>query len=177
MPSLVSTLEISLTSKLTNTADLNVPTDQVTVGAANFDAIQERLTAGTGNQQGNLHWHDERTLAAGANDDLDLAGGLVLAGPAANQTLTFTRVKQVLVVIDAADGTKRLRVGPQGVANAFQGWEGGVAAGNYAEFYDHFTLGHRWAGWTVTAGTGDILRINNPSAVSVTYRIYLNGLS
>lgn len=143
------------------------------VGSNNFDEIAFALTDGTGSEQANNWWMDERTVNATTADNIDLAGSLT------NQlgTVVFTAVKAVIIAIDAPDGIKTLRVGPQGVANAFQGWEGGVAAGNYETVNEAFLKLNRYSGWAVTAGTGDVLGIYNPGAGAVTYRIWILGVT
>lgn len=153
--------------------DLSSPNDPVQVGRGNFDEVSIAFTFGTGNSQVKEWFHDERTILAGANDDLDLSGALL--NPFGT-LIAGTRLKWILVDIEAPDGTKSLRVGPQGVANAFQGWHGGVAAGNYNTVHRTMFLVEPYAGWAITATTGDILRINNPGAGSVTYRIWLGFL-
>lgn len=132
------------------------------------------FTNGTADQQVNLWYLAQRTLAATTTDSLDLAGGLTGYGGA---TLTFTKIKRVYVSIVSPDGTKSLRVGPQGVANAAQlGW-GGTGATVYNTVITDLDLVHSYAGWSVTAGTGDILPIYNPGASAVTYAIFILGLS
>lgn len=130
-------------------------------------------TDGTSTDQAKDFYAEERTLTTGTNQDYDLAGSLTNG---IGETITFTGIKLVYIEIDAPDGTKSLREGPQGVANAFQGWHGGVAAGNYTTIFTNMFRSHRHTtGHAVTAGTGDIYRINNPGAGSVTYRILIAG--
>lgn len=169
---LTATLTFIGQGTLSSALDLSTPRDVVATGQGNFDALTTSLTFGTGSQQAKEWWHDTRTILTGANDDLDLAGGLT--NPFGT-TITFTAIKALIIEIDAHDGTKSLRVGPQAVANAWQGWQGGVAAGNYDTVTEWLVHVASYSGWTVTAGTGDILRINNPGAGSVTYHIWILG--
>lgn len=139
-----------------------------------WEPLTYAFESGTGDGQIDAWWHDERTLAATTNDDLDIRGGT--ASAFGDLVLSFAKVKLVVININTPTSAKYLRVGPQGVANAFQGWHGGVAAGNYDEFYHSFVMFSPYAGWPVTAGTGDILRIYNPTASSITYQILLAGV-
>ena len=170
--SLSVSLGITGTGVLRSALDLSNPSDNIAIGSGNFDAISIPFAFGTGSEQASEYWHDERTILTTANDDLDLAGGLV--NPFGT-TLTFTVLKWIIIDIDAPDGTKSLRVGPQGVANAFQGPFGGVLAANYVTVHRALFMVEPYTGWTVTAGSVDILRINNPGAGTVVYRIWLGG--
>lgn len=71
-----------------------------------LSTVRDRLTKrygislqhGTGDGQANQIWHDQRSIAASANEDLDVAGGLTNALGA---VLTFTKIKAI--IIKAAD--------------------------------------------------------------------------
>lgn len=170
---LQATLSFTGSGILSSALDLSTPRDSVSTGTGNFAQFLTTFAFGTGNQQAKEWWHDKRTLTAGANDDLDLAGGLI--NPFGG-TITFTAIKAFVLIIVSHDGTKSVRVGPQGVANAWQGWHGGVAAGNYNTVFEWFVNIHSYGGWSITAGTGDILRINNPGAGSLDYEVWILGM-
>lgn len=114
----------------------------------------------------------ERTVASGANDDLDLAGVLADAFGA---TITAAELAGIVVVNKAKDGTANtttLTIG--GGTNPFVGFLSGTTPaitklGPGAVFVlispDATGLG------TVTAGTGDVLRIANSSGASAKYQI------
>lgn len=112
---------------------------------------------------------DTRTLAASANESLDLAGGLTDASGA---TLTFTEIHAIYV--RAADANvNSVQVG--GGSNPF--------IGPFADATDRISVGPgdvalltSTAGWAVTAATADILRLGNSSSGSaVTYDIVVIG--
>lgn len=131
------------------------------------------LETGTGSGQANKWYLARRTLAATTYDLLDLAGGL---SDYKGNAITLTTLKRALVKVVSADGSKRLRVGPQNQANAAQlGW-GGTGATVYADVYDVLDLRHPWAGWAVTAGTGDVFPVYNPTAGSIDYAVWLLGV-
>jgi len=139
------------------------------------------VTNGTGSQQVNQEWCGSRSILAGQNDDIDLYGSLTDDD---GDAINFAKIKKIIVAITDPDGTKKLRVGPQAVSNPFVGpWTGYAAiatAGEGDEVYEDVYEFQSWinsfAGWTVTAGTGDKLRINNPTASTITYTLYLEGV-
>jgi hypothetical protein len=143
------------------------------MGVASFpfsELFELVLTNGTGADQGNNAFMDERTLAASTSEELDLAGvlsnvfGAVLAAAA---------VKAILVIADQ-ENTNNVVIGGA-AANAF--------VGPFADATDKLVLGpgdaflitrRSAAGMAVTGGTGDKLQIANSGAGSpVTYRIVL----
>lgn len=129
------------------------------------------LTYGTGASEANAIYQTQATLAASGNDDYDLSGTLE---DGLGNTVTFTYVKAIICTIDTPGSTKYLRIGPQGVTNTFVGPFGD--ASDYEQFYDFCVKSNPYTGWAVTAGTADIFRVHNPSAVSVTYNLVIVGL-
>jgi hypothetical protein len=163
---LASQFGVSLVATLTQALDL--ATAQVPLQVAR----SYQLADGAGADQANRIFHDQRTLAASANEDLDLAGVLLDPFGAA---ITFARVKALLVA-PAAANTNNVVVGAA-ATNPFLSW---VGAGTH-------TVTVRPGGvlllaapdataYAVTAGTGDLLRIANSGAgTSVTYDIVVIG--
>jgi len=76
-----------------NVLDLGTPTDSF------LKQTKIELSNGTGANSGDLMFHDQRTLAASANEDLDLAGSLANAF---GTTLTFVELRAVLISAAAA---------------------------------------------------------------------------
>src|SRR5262245_53791564 len=91
---LASTLAISAQTQLVEALDLSSRRND-----QNFSKAYT-LATGTGAAQADMIFHDRRTIGPSATDSLDLAG--VLTGPFGN-TLTFVRIKAVIVVADAAN--------------------------------------------------------------------------
>jgi hypothetical protein len=156
---------LKLVGALTNALDLSTPSDLLGIDATtNFGN-------GTGANQGNMWWHDQRTLTASATENIDLAGSLVSAF---GTTITFTSVKAIYIKA-AAGNTNNVNVA-RGSSNGFVMF---LAAS------DGFALPPgSWAcfvnpnanGWAVTASTGDILTITNSAgSTSVTYDIFIAG--
>lgn len=115
------------------------------------------------------------SLAAAANLDIDLANASNSVKDRAGRPLNLAKLYAVVLAVDAPDGAKALRLGPQNVSNGCQLWFGGTGASNY-ELVDRTVVRASYAGWTVTAGTGDVLRVNNPTAGTVAAALYLVGL-
>jgi hypothetical protein len=131
------------------------------------------LATGTGANQADLLWHDQRTIAASSNEDLDLAG--VLAD-AFGTTLTFVELK-LLLVVAAAGNTNNVRVtrpASNGVPLFLAASDGiDVRPGGMFLFSSPVN-----GGVTVTASTGDLINIaNSSSGTSVTYDVVIIGAS
>lgn len=132
-----------------------------------------RLASGTGADQANLIFHDTRTLAASATEDLDLAGVLV---DALGDTLTFARIKAVIVAA-ASGNTNNVNVtrpASNGVP-LFLAASDGIAVrpgGVFAWIAPDATA------VAVTASTGDLLTLTNSSSgTSVTFDVVIVGAS
>lgn len=129
------------------------------------------FTAGAGAGQANYLYEAKAvSIAASGNTTLDLSGGLL---DVLGNSLVLTAVKGIYITADATN-TNDVLIGP-GASNPFTGPFGGttptvaVRPGGKAIFIAPST------GWTVTAGTGDIIKIANSSsgtAVLFTIRIW-----
>lgn len=133
------------------------------------------LESGTGAGKADRVFHDQRTLAASASEDLDLAGVLTDVYGAA---ITFARIKYI--AISAASGnTNNILVG---AASATQ-WVGLLNTTGVVTLRPGATLAAMSGaadavGMAVTAGTGDLLKIaNSAGSTSVTYDIVIVGVS
>jgi len=167
--SLTATLRVQALADLVSALDLG------SASAPLRKTYQAELGDGTGTGQANRIWHDQRTLAASANEDLDLAGSLL---DALGGAFSLARVKG-LIVAAAAGNTNNVIVGAA-ASNAWAALLGathtltvrpGAVVAAFAGAADP-------TGWAVTAGTGDLLRIANSGAgTSVTYDIVVVGAS
>jgi hypothetical protein len=90
---LTLTAAVSLSGAIQKALDLTTPQDSISVSKALAFAF------GSGAAKADQIFHDRRTLAAGASEELDLAGPLVnpLGG-----TITFEKVK-VIIVFNRSD--------------------------------------------------------------------------
>ncbi|MEU2111826.1 hypothetical protein [Streptomyces sp. NPDC019507] len=166
---LISSLSVAASAELTSAADLATGAVPLTVRHA------VSLASGTGVGKADRIFHDRRTLAASATEDLDLAGVLLDSFGAA---ITFARIKG-LIIKAAAANTNNVVVGAA-AANPWTALLGatgtlivrpGTAVAVAAGEADP-------TGYAVTAGTADMLKVANSGAgTSVTYDVVLIGAS
>ena len=127
------------------------------------------------NEPVDLLWHDERAIAAGADDDLVLSDlAKTLFGQAV--AFSFARVRALLIVNLATVAGHDLWIG----GASAEAWAApfGTAADRLLLPSDScLSWVAKRAGWEVEDGTSDTLRIANPGAAAVTYRIALVGES
>ena len=147
------------------TGDLGSPKMRVSVSKAL--ALIEGTNA---TNKANLLFSDQRTLAASANEDIDLAGALTDAFGA-----SIVAAEIVAIYIDAAaanvNSVQVTRPASNGFIGPFMATGDGVSIkpGEYALFVSQ-------SGWAVTAATGDLLNIANSGAgTAVDYNIVVVG--
>lgn len=164
---LASELSVRATCTLTNPLDLQT-------AAAPIDYLARlRLVSGTGLGAADMLWSDQRTLAASATEDLDLAGSLtgLLGG-----TVTFARIKGLIVAASSANtnAVNVTRPASNGVPLFLAASDGiPVKPGGVFAWFDQSALGI-----AVTAATGDLITLTNGgSGTSVTYDIVIVGAS
>jgi hypothetical protein len=130
---------------------------------ANFHKSRDGAGKSTAAAVSTIAYIDTRTLAASATENLDLSGGVA----------TFTKVHAIYVKPAAANGAKV----------AFGGAAANTFVGPFADATDIIQVGADQEflitsvnGWTVTAGTGDILKVANlDGAHAATYDILILG--
>lgn len=165
-------VDLTATGNIQASSDITEAQETVQIGSNSFDSLALSFSFGTGDNQAKNIYCKKLTVTASGNQDLDLAGGITNN---LGETITFTQVKLLIIAIDSPDGTKVVRVGPQSVSNAWQG--------PFGDTSDYLNV-HEWqaianpnsGGWTVTAGTGDILRIHNPGGSSVDVHVLIVGM-
>ena len=132
------------------------------------------ISDGTGANQADLIWHDQRTLASGANEELDLAGSL---SDAFGDTVTFAKIKAMLIT--NPDTASTLKVGGA-ASNAWATWVANstdiIVIRPGGRFYIEAPDAN---GYAVTAGTGDKLKILHgaESSIAINYKIAILGIS
>jgi len=149
---------------MSNAKDLSVTKDNLDLSA------QEQFTPGTGSNQLDKVFHDVRTLTAGSNESLDLAGSLVDSFGA---TITFAALKVLL--IRNLSTTQTLTVGNG--STPFLSWVGAAAHTVTIPPKGMLLLVAPLAGFAVTPDTGDILKITNSATNPCDYQIVLAGTS
>jgi hypothetical protein len=160
-------LTVSLSSTQTNPLDL-------ATGQTPLSYVKSMvLSSGTAANQADRIFHDQRTLAASATEDLDLAGVLTDSFGAA---ITFARIKALLITA-AAGNTNVVNL----TRTAVNGVPLFTAAGDGISILP--SGGFAWwspgaTGVVVTPGTGDLLTVANGGAgTSVTYDVVIIGAS
>lgn len=165
------TITLKIAAVLNKELDLSTPDDTLSIS----DVV--KLSDGTGAENGNQMWHDTRTLATGASENLDLAGVLTNAF---GDTVTFAKIRVVyirnnstassLLVGGAAsnawfpflvDSSDKIKLQPKST--------------NYVS--DFVMTAPGTAGFAVTAGSADQLKIEHgaEASASLTYTIVLIG--
>jgi hypothetical protein len=169
---------MSLTSKiaLRAVASLIGSGDLVTPAANLSQSYITELSDGTAAGAADRVFSDTRTLAASATENLDFAGSLT---DALGTSLTFAKIKAIIVHA-AAGNTNNVIVGGD-VTNTF--------FGIFADETDALVIRPGAtlalfcgeadaAGYSVTAATGDLLKVTNSGAgTGVTYDIIVIGTS
>jgi len=169
----------SLTGKIRNQIQLTFDAGSE-LGTTSDDVLSSTnyfswtVANGTGANQADLVFRDQRTLALSTSENLDLAGSLT---DAYGSTITFARIKMVYVKA-ASDNGGNIVVGGA-AANTFVGWfanssdKVNVAGGQMFQ-----VVAPDATGWAVTAGTADILKVeNDDGAAEATYDIIIVGAS
>jgi len=159
-------IALSLAGSTQKGLDLSTPQDTLNLSKS------LALAFGTGAGKADQVFHDRRILAGSGSEDLDLAGVLTNAYGGA---VTFAKVKAI-IVLNRSDETLTTPVAHTATdaevavggaaANEFQGpfQAAGDAIGIPAGGI--FVIACNDAnGWAVTAGTGDLLKIENLDAV------------
>jgi len=145
-----------------------------TVADASRLEFAASLNNGSAAGQANALWHDLRTLAAGANDDLVLSAlSHTLFGSAI--TTALTAVKGILIVNTATLSGEDLIVGAA-AANAWSAPFGGAAHQARVPAGASLLLVNTATGWPVAAGVTDVLRIASQGAGVIDYKIAVVGL-
>lgn len=153
----------SITGTLLNALD---------IGSGKYDfgySTTHNFADGAGADQAGMVFTDTRTLSASATEDLDLAASLIDAFGA---TITFATIKGIHVYAASANtnDVQVQRASANGVP-LFMAADDGVALGPDASM----TVVDP-NGFTVTAGTGDLLTLTNSSSgTSVTYTVVILG--
>lgn len=134
--------------------------------------VSQTFEDGTTANKIDIIYAAQRTVNSASNDDIDLAGAL---SSALGSTITAAEVVAIMIVNQQKDGTANttnLTIGNG--SNPYSGFVGAAAhtvgpirpGGMFLIMNPDATgLG------TVTAGTGDILRVANSSGASASYQV------
>lgn len=163
---LTSRISVSIVATAADELDLE------SVQAQLNKTYTDTLANGTGNNQANIAWSDQRTIVASANEDLDLAAGSLQNS--LGKIATFTKLKAIYVKAAAANTNNVVVTRPASNGVPFL-----TAAGDALALEPGAELLRTQpkAGATVTADTGDLINIaNSSSGTSVVYDIILIGV-
>jgi hypothetical protein len=169
---LTTSVNVRIGATLTKTQDL------ITAGLSAPLAINETISFATGTATGlaDLLWFDTRNLAASAADSHDLAGGSLT--DVFGTAITFVKVKGIWVKAAATNNVANPIIVGNGTA-PFIGPFGAAGASEQRLPPGGIYLAvHPTTGWTVTATTGDILKVTNGAGTNaVDYDIVVWGTS
>ena len=140
------------------------------VDALNRDYSQN-FAHGTGANQANMLWHDQRLLNASDTESLDLAGALTSVFGA---TLTFTRLKALFIKAAAGNTNSGQVTRPASNGVPFL-----MAAGDGVALTPGAWVQFVWPdanGIAVTAATGDLIAFTNSAgSTSITFDLVIIG--
>lgn len=167
MPGVTATLIASVTATLAGTADLGTPTAPVKASK------QISIAPGTAAlDQADVLWADQRTLAASATENLDIAG--VLAGLLGG-TLTEAEITAIYLEADVGNTNDVAFFGA--ASNSFNGPLSGTTPKLTLGPGDVAMITNR-KGWTITPTTADIILVANTAAgTPVSYKVIIVGRS
>lgn len=165
MPNLQARVKLNFTATQVGDNDFGGP-----VLTPNVEKILD-FANGTAANQADILFMDRRSISAASNDDLDLAGVLQSF---VGTTITTVEVCGIIIAADSANaGVLNVGGGTNPWITMWLATGDGIKVGPGGVFMnvapDANGLG------AVTAGTGDILRVNNPSGSVATYEIIILG--
>ena len=163
---------LSASGSLTKDDSVSIVTDTVSNDSNSFPSLAIDLTDGSGVNQANKWFRKYVTLAATTTTSFDMIGSTDT--DPFGQANNLTRVVAFLVAIVDPDGTKALRVGPQGGTNAFVG-PFDSASSYLTVKYWHMSSEPSATGWVVGSGTTDKFFVHNPGASSVDFVVWILG--
>jgi hypothetical protein len=144
-------------------------------GTARFPSdtdVDFHWSSGVGANQVDRLFSDRRTLADGANEDLDLAG--VLSGALAGPALTFAKIKAILIVNRSQ--VRNITVSQPANGVPLLGGEGNAIVIPPGGFFMMGAPGTNGLA-AVTAGTEDLLNVANAAGGASDYEIVVLGTS
>ena len=160
---------VQLSGTYAKTADFSSPTALI------LRTLSDSLANGTGLDQADLCFADQRTLGATTAETLDLSGSLT---DDFGDTLAFARIKGIIIALNTTTAGYTLEIGGA-ASNQFAAIVGDGASDKIIVRAGGFLI--LWApdatAYAVTNSASDLLKINNPNAASIIYDIILIGCS
>lgn len=160
-----STLSAKLHSEVSGVGDFGNPSASIDI------SFTKSFANGVAAGQANILFADTRTLAASANESLDLSGALL---DAIGQAAVFAKVK-ALMIRAAEANTNDVIVGAA-ASTPFLGPLGGTTPTITLKPGAFFIMSYPGAGWVVTNSSNDLLKIaNSAGGTGVDYDIAILG--
>lgn len=165
--------QVKLSISLTGTKSFDVDISHDATDALVINDTK-KVTNGAGNLQGNILWHDKRSLSSGGSDNLDLAGVLE---DAFGDVVSAARAK--LIYIKNLSTTNRLRIGGAAsnpISTLFVDSADAIVLRPGGRFFiDAWDA----TGYVITAGSADVLRITHmgDTTAAAEYDIVIAGAS
>lgn len=142
------------------------------IGNTEFPNVQ--MANGTATGKADVTFSDMRSISASSSEDLDLNGTALKDITGAD--LALVKVKAIIVDADAANGGN-IVISPAS-SNGFTGPFADASDALELPAGARVVLIHPTTGWTVTAGTGDLLNVSNSDgAAAGSYKILIVGTS
>jgi hypothetical protein len=164
--SLSTRIRVQVNAKLSSILDL------VTAAAPLDQTITKNLANGVAANQADVIFSDQRTLADGATEDLDLAGGGLL--DALGNAFAPAKVK-ALIIHASPDNTTNLTL--FGDANGVPILDDPSDTVTLKPGGVFVIVDPTLAGYAVTAGTGDVVQVENAAGAAASYDIVIIGTS
>lgn len=164
---LSTTLQFTLSGSWVDSQDLSTVTDAI---ALNLD---DQFSDGTGLDQADIMWHDERTLAA-TSETLDVTA-LTRTILGSTNTVNFARIKGLVIRNTTTTAGSKLTVGAA-ASNAWTGWTSVAASTLYVDPNGILFLWAPSATSWVTSGSSKNIKID-AGANTIVYRIVIIGAS
>ena len=165
MPLTIQSLSTSLAVKgltTSNPSDISHTQDRINT------SVITSLRNGTGAGEANMVWSDQRTIAPGGDDDIDLNGGIT---DAYGVTITFVNVRGIFVVNRSPNPGTRITVANTGGNFPPTPWAIPCGPG------DAFNFMERQVGLTIVPAAVDTLRMTNEDGgASAMYDIVVIGV-
>lgn len=160
---MATTLSVQVTSSIDG--EFKKPDTAGSIASFNFRKTPPLLLRnGIGSGRADIAWQSQRNLASNTSESLDLVGALATAF---GDTISAAKVKAL--EIEALDtNTTSLTIG--NVTNGAQLFLGGAAHTIVLAPGERFVIASP-TGWTLTAGTADLLKVANGSGAAADYRI------
>lgn len=178
MATLVSTVKLILAATHQNALDLTTPVDSLS------KTYSFATTSGTGNNKADLIFHDNRTIATGASEKIDMFDLAIDGGAAQTDALGLAyaavalRLLAIRITSTALAG-EDLKIGGEGTVEAWQSLfhvsgtlsdTAGAVVKSGGLFLVYAPLA---AGYPIADSGNDLLKIANAGASSISYDIVI----